>query len=87
MVEEEVVAVVGEVVVAAEEDLVHLSQLRGVDANEDIQDIGKCHRHIQSRYSIFHLSSEQGNMHIRKDYLALILGNTAINCNKIAVGK
>jgi hypothetical protein len=30
-VEEEVVAVVGEVVVAAEEDLVHLSQLRRVD--------------------------------------------------------
>ena len=28
MVEEEVVAVVGEVVMAAEEDLVHLSQLR-----------------------------------------------------------
>jgi len=44
MVEEEVVAVVGEVVVAAEEDLVHLSQLRWVDAIEDIQHIGKRHK-------------------------------------------
>jgi len=43
MVEEEVVAVVGGVVVAAEEDLVHLSQLRWVEANEDIQDIGISH--------------------------------------------
>jgi hypothetical protein len=33
MVEGEIVAVVGEVIVAAEEDLVHLSQPRWVDAN------------------------------------------------------
>jgi hypothetical protein len=47
MVEEEVVAVVGEVIVAAEEDLVHLSQPRGVNVNEDNQDIDR--RHITQR--------------------------------------